>query len=68
MNPTPNIILLGAGGHCKSCIDVIEAEGKFTIVGILDVANKTHIKPFNKSLNLPPSNNNLISHSTTRVM
>ena len=31
------IILIGAGGHCKSCIDVIEEEGKFKIEGILDV-------------------------------
>lgn len=30
------IILLGAGGHCKSVIDVIESEGKFNIFGILD--------------------------------
>ncbi|MBT3747438.1 MAG: acetyltransferase [Bacteroidetes bacterium] len=31
------IILLGGGGHCKSCIDVIEEEGKYTIAGILDM-------------------------------
>ena len=49
-------------------IDVIDAEGKFTLAGILDVADNKYIKPFNKSLNLPPSNYNLISHSTTRVM
>lgn len=30
------LILLGGGGHCKSCIDVIEQEGKYTIAGILD--------------------------------
>ena len=30
------LILLGGGGHCKSCIDVIEEEGKYEIVGILD--------------------------------
>ena len=30
------IILIGAGGHCKSCIDVIEEEKKFEIVGIID--------------------------------
>ena len=68
MNPKPKLILLGAGGHCKSCIDVIETEGKFTIAGILDVADKKHIKPLDKSLNLPPLYNNLISHCTTRVM
>jgi sugar O-acyltransferase (sialic acid O-acetyltransferase NeuD family) len=30
------LILLGGGGHCKSCIDVIEQEGKYAITGILD--------------------------------
>jgi len=30
------IILLGGGGHCKSVIDVIEQEGRFTIVGIVE--------------------------------
>jgi len=34
------IILLGGGGHCKSCIDVIEQEGRFSIVGILDMSEK----------------------------
>jgi sugar O-acyltransferase (sialic acid O-acetyltransferase NeuD family) len=31
-----NLILIGGGGHCRSCIDVIEQQGKFRIVGILD--------------------------------
>lgn len=30
------LILLGGGGHCKSCIDVIEKEAKYEIAGILD--------------------------------
>jgi len=30
------LILLGGGGHCKACIDVIERTGEFTIHGILD--------------------------------
>ena len=30
------IILIGAGGHCKSVIDVIEQEGQFVIAGIVD--------------------------------
>ena len=34
------IILIGGGGHCKSCIDVIEQEGRFTIAGIADVHEK----------------------------
>jgi len=35
------IILIGGGGHCKACIDVIEADDKYEIAGILD-------KPENK--------------------
>lgn len=31
-----SILLIGGGGHCKSCIDVIETEGKFSIAGIVD--------------------------------
>lgn len=34
------IILLGGGGHCKSCIDVIEQEERFEIIGITDTAEK----------------------------
>jgi sugar O-acyltransferase (sialic acid O-acetyltransferase NeuD family) len=30
------LILIGGGGHCKSCIDVIEATGAWEIKGILD--------------------------------
>ncbi len=36
----PNIILIGGGGHCKACIDVIEQENKYTIAGIIDVPEK----------------------------
>ena len=36
----PQIILIGGGGHCKACIDVIEQENKFQIVGILDLPDK----------------------------
>ena len=34
------IILIGGGGHCKSCIDVIELEAKYTIAGIVDIKEK----------------------------
>ena len=30
------IILIGGGGHCHSCIDVIEQENRFEIIGIID--------------------------------
>lgn len=32
----PKLILIGGGGHCAACIDVIEQEDKFEIVGIVD--------------------------------
>jgi len=38
------IILIGGGGHCKSCIDVIEQEGIFQIAGIVDLPEKLHQK------------------------
>jgi sugar O-acyltransferase (sialic acid O-acetyltransferase NeuD family) len=31
------LILLGGGGHCISCIDVIESESRHIIAGILDI-------------------------------
>jgi len=34
------IILIGGGGHCKACIDVIEQENKFAIKGIIDIPEK----------------------------
>ncbi len=37
MNP---LILIGGGGHCLSCIDVIESERKFKIEGIVDKKEK----------------------------
>lgn len=38
------IILIGGGGHCKSCIDVIEAQGKYKIAGVVDVKEKLGTK------------------------
>lgn len=34
------IVLIGGGGHCRACIDVIEQEGRFTIAGIVDIPEK----------------------------
>lgn len=34
------IILIGGGGHCKACIDVIEAQGEYSIAGIVDLKEK----------------------------
>jgi len=32
----PKILLIGGGGHCRSVIDVIEQENRFTIAGIIE--------------------------------
>jgi sugar O-acyltransferase (sialic acid O-acetyltransferase NeuD family) len=34
----PSILLVGAGGHARACIDVIEQEGRFTIAGLIGTA------------------------------
>lgn len=34
------IILIGSGGHAKSCVDVIEMEKKFKIIGFVDKNSK----------------------------
>lgn len=34
------IVLIGAGGHAAACIDVIEAEGRFEIVGLIGKADE----------------------------
>ena len=31
-----HLLLIGGGGHCRACIDVIEAEGKYRIAGIVE--------------------------------
>lgn len=41
------LILIGGGGHCKSCIDVIEQEDKYIIEGILDLPENIGKKVLN---------------------
>jgi sugar O-acyltransferase (sialic acid O-acetyltransferase NeuD family) len=45
------IILIGGGGHCTSCIDVIENENKYKIIGIIDKKKNTslHYKFFTET-------------------
>lgn len=35
-----DIVLIGGGGHCKACIDVIEAGDSFKIAGIVDLKER----------------------------
>ena len=34
------MLLIGAGGHARACIDVIEQEGKFTIAGLVGLVDE----------------------------
>ena len=34
------IVLVGGGGHCRSCIDLIEEQGQYRIAGIVDRPEK----------------------------
>jgi len=38
----PGIILIGAGGHAHSCIDVIEQQGQYQIAGLVGMAEEMH--------------------------
>lgn len=38
------LILIGGGGHCIACIDVIESTRRFEILGILDLPHKMKSK------------------------
>lgn len=40
MTKVKEILLVGGGGHCRSCIDVIESLPEYKIVGIIDAAKK----------------------------
>jgi sugar O-acyltransferase (sialic acid O-acetyltransferase NeuD family) len=44
---TKKLILIGGGGHAKSCIDVIEQTGAFEITGILDLPVKLNTQVLN---------------------
>jgi sugar O-acyltransferase (sialic acid O-acetyltransferase NeuD family) len=46
----PKIILVGAGGHCCSCIDIIEQTGKFTISGLIEKKNAARESVLNYSI------------------
>lgn len=37
MDKLNKLILIGGGGHCRACIDVIQMQGVFEIEGIIDV-------------------------------
>lgn len=45
-----NLILIGGGGHCASCIDVIESGSEYHIIGILDTAKNIGKKILNHTI------------------
>jgi sugar O-acyltransferase (sialic acid O-acetyltransferase NeuD family) len=38
----PGLILIGAGGHARSCIDVIEQQGQYQIAGLVGLVEQKH--------------------------
>jgi sugar O-acyltransferase (sialic acid O-acetyltransferase NeuD family) len=38
----PGLILIGAGGHARSCIEVIELHGQFQIAGLVGMPEEMH--------------------------
>ena len=42
----PNLILIGAGGHARACIDAIEQEGIYKIAGLIGLAQEVGSKHF----------------------
>lgn len=54
------LYLIGGGGHCHSCIDVIEASKEFDIIGIIDKEEKIGDKVLNYSI--IGTDNNLLEY------
>ena len=42
-----DLVLIGAGGHARSCIDVIEQDGKFRIAGLVGVGEEVDSRILN---------------------
>lgn len=38
----PGLILIGAGGHARACIEVIEQQGQYKIVGLVGLPQEVH--------------------------
>jgi sugar O-acyltransferase (sialic acid O-acetyltransferase NeuD family) len=41
------ILLVGAGGHAKACIDVIEQEGRFVVAGLVGLSHEVGSRVLN---------------------
>jgi len=40
----PGLILIGAGGHARACIDVIDRQGQYQIMGLVGLPEEKHIQ------------------------
>ena len=39
-DPNKNILLIGAGGHAISCIEVLKSNDIYNIFGLVDISKK----------------------------
>jgi sugar O-acyltransferase (sialic acid O-acetyltransferase NeuD family) len=46
----PSLILIGAGGHARACIDVIEQHGQFQIAGLIGTPEEMDSELFNYAI------------------
>jgi sugar O-acyltransferase (sialic acid O-acetyltransferase NeuD family) len=46
MTALPSILLVGAGGHARACIDVVEQEGRFRIAGLVGTRDEVGSRMF----------------------
>ncbi|HEY8101585.1 MAG TPA: acetyltransferase [Burkholderiaceae bacterium] len=46
----PSLILIGAGGHARSCIDVIEQQCRYQIAGLVGLPNQMHAQQLDYSV------------------
>lgn len=44
------ILLVGAGGHARACIDVIEQEGRFVVAGLVGLSHEVGTRMFDYSV------------------
>lgn len=52
----PGLILIGAGGHSHSCIDVIEQHGQYQIAGLVGLSEEMHSRHLGYSVIATDSN------------
>ena len=46
----PSLILIGGGGHARSCIDVIEQQGQYQIAGLIGIPDEVQTQPLGYSV------------------